>query len=102
LKLYKEGKILRGHFVDIIASQKETIYFDELINFGLNFFKKNKCNEVNLWLQGNKGFQKILIKNKFQKRNFRKFICKFNDKKLKRIFKKEQWFFTMGDTLEIY
>ncbi len=102
LKLYKEGKILRGHFVDIITSQKEIIYFDELISFGLNFFKKNKCNEVNLWLQGNKYFQKILIKNKFQKRNFRKFICKFNDKKLKKIFKKDQWFFTMGDTLEIY
>ena len=102
LKLYKEGKVLRGHYIDIIAEQKNKFVFDELINFGLNFFKKNKCNEVNLWLQGNNSFQKILQKNKFKRKNFRKFICKFNDKNIKKIFKKEKWFFTMGDTLEIY
>ena len=102
LKLYKERNILRGHFIDIISGQKNNFAFDELINFGLNFFKKNNCNEVNLWLQGSKPFQKILKKNKFKRNNFRRFICKFNDKKLKRIFKKEKWYFTMGDTLEIY
>ena len=102
LKLYKEGTVLRGHYIDIIAEHKNKFVFDELVNFGLNFFKKNKCNEVNLWLQGNNSFQKILQKNKFKRKNFRKFICKFNDKNMKKIFKKEKWFFTMGDTLEIY
>ena len=62
LKLYKEGKVLRGHYIDIIAEHKNKFIFDELVNFGLNFFKKNKCNEVNLWLQGNNSFQKILQK----------------------------------------
>ena len=47
-----------------------------LLYFGLIFFKKNKCNEVNLWLQGNNSFQKILIKNKFKRKILENLFCK--------------------------
>ena len=40
LKLYKEGKVLRGHYIDIIAEHKNKFIFDELVNFGLNFLKE--------------------------------------------------------------
>jgi len=102
LKLYKENKILRGHIIDIMTCPNEKKIFNKLIEFALNFFKKYNCNEVNLWLQGNKNFQKVLLDNKFKINKSRKFICKFNDKKLEYKFKKDKWYFTMGDTLEIY
>jgi GNAT superfamily N-acetyltransferase len=102
LKLYRENKILRGHIIDIITNPKEKKIFSELIKFALGFFKKHNCNESNLWLQGSINFQKILLDNKFKLNKSRKFICKFNDDKLKSKFKKNDWYFTMGDTLEIY
>ena len=102
LKIYKENKILRGHIIDILASPNEKKIFKELINFALNFFKKHNCNEVNLWLQGCKNFQDVLLKNNFKINKSRKFICRFNNSKLERKFKKNNWYFTMGDTLEIY
>ena len=51
------------------------------------------------------GYKEIEIFKKFY--NFkinksRKFICRFNDKKFEAKFKKSNWYFTMGDTLEIY
>ena len=102
LKLYKENKILRGHIIDIITKSDEKKVFKDLIKFSLNFFKKHNCNEANLWLQGNKNFQKILLDNNFKINKSRKFICRFNDKKFEAKFKKSNWYFTMGDTLEIY
>ena len=53
-------------------------------------------------LQGCKNFQDVLLKNNFKTNKSRKFICRFNDSKLERKFKKNSWYFTMGDTLEIY
>ena len=82
-----------------MASPNEKKIFKELINFALNFFKKHKCNEVNLWLQGCKNFQNVLLKNNFKINKSRKFICRFNNSKLERKFKKNSWYFTMGDTL---
>lgn len=102
LKLYKEDKILRGHIIDIIANKNEEKIFEDLVIFSLNFFKKHNCNEVNLWLQGNVSFEKILLNNNFKKNKSRKFICRFNDKTIENKFKKNNWYFTMGDTLEIY
>lgn len=104
LKIYKEKKILRGHIIDIFVSQKDLRYFRYLIDSANNFFIKKKCHEITMWLNGSKKLQKSLILKDFKIKSYRKMICKFdlNNKDYKNILNPKSWYFTMGDTFEIY
>lgn len=104
LKIYKEEKILRGHFLDVFTDPENGQVFHDLIIKGMLFLQKNECHEVNLWLQGSKLFQKILNEIGFTISGSRPMICRFNidNKKLEKSLIEDKWFFTMGDTLEIY
>ncbi len=103
LKIYKEDKIIRGHIIDLFYDKKTNV-FNEIINFSKKYFIKNNCNELTLWLQGDELASKKLKKQGFKVLSSRPMICKFIDLKKKQISKlnKKDWYFTMGDTLEIY
>tara|TARA_B100000963_G_C22618773_1_gene668768 strand:+ start:554 stop:1531 length:978 start_codon:yes stop_codon:yes gene_type:complete len=103
LKVYKENKILRGHVIDLFYDKKANI-FNEIMEFSIKFFAKNNCNELTLWLQGDESAIKKLKKLGFKTLNSRPMICKFIDLKRSEIseLNKKDWYFTMGDTLEIY
>jgi GNAT superfamily N-acetyltransferase len=104
LKLYQEDQILRGHFVDLFTSPHEKEYGQFLIQKALDFFQQKKANEVNLWMQGSSFFQELLGQYGFEKGKSRPMICRFNvdQVKFKPIMTEDNWYFTMGDTLEVY
>ena len=83
-------------------------YKKDLLNYILvfanNFFRGKNCSEITLWVQGDDYFRKILKNHNYKIKSKRPFICKnlnLNLIDLKYLNKKD-WFFTMGDTLEIY
>ena len=104
LKLYKEDKILRGHFIDIFADPKDKVVFHNMVVQSMLFFQKKGCQEVNLWLQGSNLFQNIFKEIGFFISGSRPMICRFNlnSENFEKILTKENWYFTMGDTFEIY
>ena len=104
LKLYKEKNILRGHMIDLFYNIKFKGLFKCIILHSYKFFKNKKCTEMTLWLQGDQKAQLELKNLKFKIHSKRPFICKnlSLSKKLKLLLNKKNWYFTMGDTLEIY
>ena len=103
LKIYKENKIKRGHIIDCFYDKKENV-FSDIIKFSEEYFYKAKCSEITLWLQGDQIAKNKLINAKYKIKNKRPMICKFlkEGKKFKKKLNSKDWFFTMGDTLEIY
>ena len=104
MKLYRKDGTLRGHFVDLFTSPTEKEYGRFIVQRGLGFFKEKGCHEVNLWMQGSPYFQEILGEYRFSVVSARPMICRFNVDRdnYKSILTKQNWYFTMGDTLEIY
>lgn len=104
LKLYREDQLLRGHFIDLFTIPGKQEYGRFLVQNGLEFFKKARVSEVTLWMQGSLFFQEILEEYGFKEGTSRPMICRFSlePDKFKPILTKDNWYFTMGDTLEIY
>lgn len=113
LKTYKEQNILRGHFVDLFTMKDNNNCSSFLIQNGISFFKEKHVNEITLWMQGSPFLENILKQNGFiisgisgggWPGSSRPMICRFNfnKDKYKPILNDENWYFTMGDTLEIY
>ena len=104
LKVYNEANIKRGHIIDIMYNSKKLEIFNQILNFCNNFFYKKRCKEITLWLQGDELGKKILKKQNYSIQSKRPMICKFIDisKKDKKIMEQKNWYFVMGDTLEIY
>ena len=104
LKIYFENKVKRGHIIDCFYDMKFSKLFVHMLEFSLEYFRKKKCGEITLWMQGDSKSSEILLKKSFKVKSKRPMICKFlnvtnNEKK---VMTEKQWFFTMGDTLEIY
>ncbi len=104
LKLYRENKILRGHFMDLFTVPGENNYGRFLVQNGLAFLKNEKVSEINLWMQGSPFFRAILGEYGFEENASRPMICRFNleQEKFRPLLTEKDWYFTMGDTLEIY
>ena len=104
LKVYRENEILRGHFIDLLTVPHNKEYGQFLIQNGLKFFRNKKINEVTLWMQGSPFFQEILKEYGFEKGMTKPMICRFNldANKYRPLLNEEDWYFTMGDTLEIF
>lgn len=104
LKKYKEKKINRGHIIDIFYDKKINNIFDFVIKNNCNFLFKNNCQEVELWLQGDAFAKNRLNKLEFYVKSTRPLICKklSMEEKIFKNLNKNKWYFTMGDTLEIY
>jgi len=104
LKQYNKDKSLKSHIVDYFYSEKDK---KNICNFIMYkscqiAFKKFKAKELTLWCNADSYMQKITKVSNFSKISSRKMICKIFNQKYRKILKKNNWFFTMGDTLEIY
>jgi len=113
LKLYQEGQTLRGHFIDLFTSIDNRSCGSVLIRQGLQFFKEMKANEVTLWMQGCPFMRDLLHEHEFSEGGIsrggwpdstRPMVCRFNIEKEKyqALLVEKDWYFTMGDTLEIF
>ncbi len=104
LKIYKENNLIRGHIIDIFVTQKDLKYFNYLIDQAYIFFYKKKCNEITMWLNGSIKLQKAIKTKGFKVQSSRKMVCKFDlkNKNYKKTLNPNKWYFTMGDTFEIF
>jgi len=113
LKIYQDDNVLRGHFVDLFTKPGNAECVRFIIKNGLKFFLEKKTEEVTLWMQGSLFIEDILKEFEFNvggisgggwEGESRPMICRFNSKieKYKPYLNEKNWYFTMGDTLEIY
>ncbi len=103
LKLYKYKTDLYGHIIDYYIDTNNRHFYEESIVNALNFLKKKKSTIFSLWCQGDDKLLKTIKNLGFKKVSERPFICKiFNRKKINTNKIKNKWYFTMGDTLEVY
>ena len=113
LKLYREENVLRGHFIDLFTNNGNRECGQFLVKNGLEFFTGKKVDEVTLWMQGSPFFENILKEFGFRVSGVsgggwpgatRPMICRFNvePEKYRPRLNEKDWYFTMGDTLEIY
>ena len=79
-------------------------YFNYLIDQAYIFFYKKKCNEITMWLNGSIKLQKAIKTKGFKVQSSRKMVCKFDlkNKNYKKTLNPNKWYFTMGDTFEIF
>tara|TARA_B110000977_G_scaffold28001_1_gene35704 strand:- start:32628 stop:33638 length:1011 start_codon:yes stop_codon:yes gene_type:complete len=101
-KLYQNEKNLYGHIIDFYLDTKSQSIYDETIMASTYFLTKLKVDYVSCWCNGDLLFAKSLKKINFKVVSSRPFICKIFDKKYKKKITPKDWFFTMGDSLEVY
>jgi len=113
LKIYQDENLLRGHFIDLFTQSGNSNCGRFLVENGLQFFNNEKVDEVTLWMQGSPFFEDILKEYNFcvggvsgggWPGTTRPMICRFNieQEKYKSLLNEKNWYFTMGDTQEIY
>lgn len=105
LKLFKDGQILKGHIIDIFAPAKDEHTFSRLIEGSLIFFARNAVDHVTLWIWGSERIESLLSKKGFLKTDEKRpLVLRFNSelKNQDRILDSSHWYFTMGDSTEIF
>ena len=113
LKIYQDGNILRGHYIDLFTKDGNSDCGRFLVENGLKYFENSGVYEVTLWMQGSPFFEGILKEFGFRVGGIsgggwhgatRPLICRFNvePEKYRSLLDEKDWYFTMGDTLEIY
>jgi hypothetical protein len=105
LKLYREEDLLRGHILDIFARKNDVLAISSLIERSLAFFYEREVDEVTVWFWGNHLVSEILQSNGFEaKKTDRPLIIRMNDDSLHsdNLLDKSNWYFTMGDSTEIF
>ena len=101
-KFYRFKKKLYGHIIDYYTDASMNKKMENFFISCLYYLKKNKVNFISLWCNGDNSSLSILKKLGFKIVSSRPFICKIFDKKFNNALKNKSWFFTMGDSLEIY
>lgn len=105
LKLYKEEETLRGHIIDIFARRDDEQTLAGLIDHSLNFFIDEGVDEITVLIWGSPLVDKLFIDRGFFKETIEKpLILRINlDHKYKdKIRDNSHWYFTMGDSTEIF
>ncbi|NIM10358.1 MAG: GNAT family N-acetyltransferase [Candidatus Aminicenantes bacterium] len=105
LKLYKEEETLRGHIIDIFARRDDEQTLSGLIDHSLNFFIDEGVDEITVLIWGSPLVEKLFIDRGFFKETIdRPLILRINlDHKYKdKILDNSHWYFTMGDSTEIF
>ena len=105
LKLFMEEKILKGHILDIFAAASNEHVFDNLLKGSLTFFIRRRVDHVTLWISRSSAIENALSENGFHKTGEKRplvlrFNCELKDRA--RILDSAHWFFTMGDSTEIF
>ncbi|MCP5048626.1 MAG: hypothetical protein GY940_15760, partial [bacterium] len=105
LKLYRDDHSFRGHIVDIFAKKDDKETLSRLLEGSLNFFAEQAVDEVTVWILGNPVIESLFIKTGWSKKEiFRPLILKVNTPHAHRekVFDNSNWYFTMGDSTEIF
>ncbi|MCP4152809.1 MAG: GNAT family N-acetyltransferase [bacterium] len=105
LKLYREEETLRGHIVDIFARRDDKETLAHLINGGLHHLKEKKVDEVTVWIWGSPAIENIFTQKAFEKHpaNIPLILRVNTDHKYKdKVKDNTNWYFTMGDSTEIF
>lgn len=105
LKLYREAETRRGHIIDIFARRDDESTLSGLIAAGLNFFLKKEVDVVTVWFWGNPLIEDIFLRKGFFKEKIdRPLILRINKehKYQEQILDSSHWYFTMGDSTEIF
>ncbi|MCK5013473.1 MAG: GNAT family N-acetyltransferase [Candidatus Omnitrophica bacterium] len=104
LKLYQDGEILRGHIVDIYSLSGRGDVAAYLLGQSDIFFVDNNTNVVSTWMIGAAIYRDILLENGFKSVRPRPLICRLNcdQEKYRPMLDGANWYFTMGDTTEIF
>ena len=105
LKLYREAETRRGHIIDIFAGRNDESTLSSLIAAGLNFFIEKAVDEVMVWFWGNPLIEDLFLRKGFFKEEIdRPLILRINKehKYREQIMDSSHWYFTMGDSTEIF
>lgn len=104
LKLYRDDKILKGHIIDILSlpDRDDIVHF--LIEKALKYFSDSGTDIESSWLHGAARYSSILKGKGFEEVRPRPLICRlnFDKEKYQKALDGNSWYFTMGDTTEIY
>lgn len=104
LKLYRDELVLKGHIIDLFTLPRREDVARFLIEEGLNFFAKNGTNLESSWVAGSALYERLLTEKGFKPVCSRPLICRlnFDKEKYQRALNGANWYFTMGDSTEIY
>jgi hypothetical protein len=105
LKLFREEDTLRGHIVDVFARKADKETLEHLVNGSLNFFAGQAVDEVTIWFWGNPQVEEIFTAKGFDRLDQdRPLILRLNKehKYRDKVKDKAHWYFTMGDSTEIF
>lgn len=104
LKLYRDDRILKGHIVDILSLPKREDIALFLVEQAVDFFSRNKTDIESAWVTGSELYNRILGQKGFKPVRPRPLICRLNIDEAwqKKVLDGENWYFTMGDTTEIF
>jgi hypothetical protein len=105
LKLYREDETLRGHIVDIFARKDDEQTLSQLIDSSFNFFIEKGVDEIMQLIWGSPVIEKLFIEKGFERVPAdRPLILRLNKehKYMEKVKDKTNWYFTMGDSTEIF
>lgn len=105
LKLYREEYILRGHIIDIFAQKDDEPTFTHLLDTAFNYFIEHEVDEITVLFWGNPLIEMLFIEYGFQRIHAEiPLILRINmeNKYDSQVKDKSHWYFTMGDSTEVY
>lgn len=105
LKLYREEDLLRGHIIDIFARRDDRKTLSRLIRRSMKFFVRQEVDEITVWIWGSPVIEEIFTLDGFTRREIdRPLILRINVPHAYRdkILDNSRWYFTMGDSTEIF
>ena len=101
LKIYTEGKIVRGHIVDLLTAPDENIA-RALVRRAFHYFRANGVTDVSCWIKGNTLYSRVLQNDGFIRHpGPTNFAVMLLEKGLANLLPAEEassWFLTMGDS----
>lgn len=104
LKLYREENILRGHIIDVFAYPDDEETISQLLRGSLDYFSRNSVDEVTTWISGSPLVEGLLEAHHFRREDGgRPLVLRLN-RPLEGVpvFDGANWYFTMGDSTEIF
>jgi hypothetical protein len=105
LKIYREDRIKRGHIVDIFSHREDRDSLNLLVGGSLDFFSEQDVDEATVWIWGNSLIEDLLAEKAFVKIPADiPLLLRINGKHpcQDQIRDNSHWYFTMGDSTEIF
>lgn len=101
LKIYTEGKIVRGHIVDLMTIPDENVA-KALVRKSYDYFKAHQVPDVSCWMMEGTSYSRILEEEGFVRHpgmsNFAVMVLDKGNPGLLPAENASSWFLTMGDS----